>query len=781
MTGRLLVVDPEGERSETAAEVDGELEDASVTTASSVADALATLTVGAADCVVTDHRPPEVDAVELLEAIDEFDPSIPVILYPRDGSETLAAAAIRAGVTDYVPRSDGIEALVERVAPLRDASGTFDCCQVVESVADVVTVWEPDRPSAELDAELCDALGCRYDDCSLMTVETVRADGVAVSNTAELVYRAVELGTISGEWCCETADGEQTTLALHLESVPHFEGRRIVVVGRNVTEQARRERRLRSFREAVDQAGHSMYVTSPDGTIQYVNPAFERTTGFDADEAVGENPRILKSGVHDKAFYADLWGTILSGKVWSGQLVNRRRNGERYVINQTIAPIESAEGEIEQFVAVNADVTAQKHRERQLRELHRAVREWLSADSREAAATLACRHVENVLGLELIGVSLYNESTDALEHAGWSQASAALFEEPPTFERGSSVAWRVYDSGDAEFYDDVQQVPHVYNPETPVRSEIVLPLGDHGVLLVASTSTSAFDEWDRTIAKVVAANLEATFDRIARERTLAAKNERLEGFARVISHDLRNPLGVASGTVDQVKATGDLDPLDRVETAHDRIATIIDELLILAREGAAVGSPAPVSVESVVEAAWRVVDTRDATLAFEGDDEWRMMADENRLRQLLENLFRNALEHGTAGGDASSEGEDASFGGEDTSSEGEDASFGGEDTSSGDEDASSGDLIVRVGPLHRNPLTDDADGGRPVGFYVEDTGPGIPADDRDRVLETGYTTSADGTGLGLSIVSTVVEAHGWHLELGESEEGGARFEIITRS
>lgn len=135
-----------------------------------------------------------------------------------------------------------------------------------------------------------------------------------------------------------------------------------------------REQSLRSFEQAVEHSGHSIVITDTSGTITYVNPAFEEMTGYTAEEAIGRDPRILQSGEHDQAFYQELWETILNGDVWRHEIVNRDKDGERFIVDQTIAPITSVDGEIHRFVAVNIDITERKERERNLKLLNQVVR-----------------------------------------------------------------------------------------------------------------------------------------------------------------------------------------------------------------------------------------------------------------------------------------------------------------------------------------------------------------------------------------------------------------------
>ena len=205
---------------------------------------------------------------------------------------------------------------------------------------------------------------------------------------------------------------------------------------------------------------------------------------------------------------------------------------------------------------------------------------------------------------------------------------------------------------------------------------------------------------------------------------LQRQNEQLEQFASVISHDLRSPLSVAQAGVEVARRTGEGhgDSLDRASQAHDRMKTLIENLLRLARNGQTMAETDLDTIElsEVVRRSWQTVATEDAKLAVEND--CRVVADESRLRQLIENLLRNSVDHG------------------------------------GDE------LTVRVGTLSN-------------GFYIEDDGRGIAEADREQIFEPGYTTADAGTGYGLEIVRTVAEAHGWEVTVTDSATSGARFEI----
>ena len=128
-----------------------------------------------------------------------------------------------------------------------------------------------------------------------------------------------------------------------------------------------RTERLRKFRKAVEASGHGIMITDTDGTIEYINPAFEDTTGYSSSEAVGDTPTLLNSGEMSDSFYDQLWDTISSGETWHGEIVDRRKDGETYIADQTIAPITNEVGEITTYVAVQTDITERKRLEDRLK------------------------------------------------------------------------------------------------------------------------------------------------------------------------------------------------------------------------------------------------------------------------------------------------------------------------------------------------------------------------------------------------------------------------------
>ncbi|KAA9397903.1 PAS domain S-box protein [Haloarcula sp. CBA1130] len=219
-----------------------------------------------------------------------------------------------------------------------------------------------------------------------------------------------------------------------------------------------------------------------------------------------------------------------------------------------------------------------------------------------------------------------------------------------------------------------------------------------------------------------------------RERELERRNQQLDQFAAVLSHDLRNPLNVASGRLALARERNDPEEFDRVEAAHDRMSSLIDEVLAFARDEKTT-EVVELQLSALAKAAWAHVDTGPATLQI--DDDREVLGDRDQLLQLFENVFRNSVEHGSTSSRTES---------------GDSAEHGG------------ASVTVRV-----DATTD--------GFTISDDGPGVPPEDRAEVFTHGVTSSESGTGLGLAIVQHVVESHGWDVEMTDSHSGGAKLVV----
>ncbi|RXK51492.1 ATP-binding response regulator [Halorientalis pallida] len=249
--------------------------------------------------------------------------------------------------------------------------------------------------------------------------------------------------------------------------------------------------------------------------------------------------------------------------------------------------------------------------------------------------------------------------------------------------------------------------------------EAVVQRRDGGEVPVEFRGSRLTDETGETVG--VAGVARDISDRIASERELERQNERLEELIGAVSHDLRNPLNVISGRLQLARELDDAEEhFDAVERSTNRMETLIDDLVTLARKGKPVAETESLALPPLVETVWDDRETPEASISVETNR--RLLADRDRVRRLFEQLLDNAVTHGGDG------------------------------------------VTVTVG--------DVADG-----FYVADDGPGIPEQDRDRLLEYGETTDHEASGLGLALSRRIAEAHGWSLRLVESTDGGARVEI----
>ncbi|MFB6301119.1 MAG: ATP-binding protein [Halobacteriales archaeon] len=615
-----------------------------------------------------------------------------------------ADSARLAGVKRNLEQSDGRIAVITA----RDADAALST--LVEMTIDcVVAEYElSDRNGIEL----LELLRERYDELPFVLF-TGRG-------SEEIASRAISAGV--SDYLKRPDEGEQFSI---------LRNRVVTLVEKQRAETALEQIENR-YRQLVESAPVPILIYSEAGVLMDVNPAaLCLLQAEDASEVMGKSPIEF---VHEDDKDA------IEERI-------RRAIEEHQSVPQHEHRIVTLQGEIKHVIAASApvqydgepaiqtiayDITDRKERERKLEQLHQRTQSLMDTPTKTETAQVAVDTAHEVLDAPLSGFHLRSTDGNRLEPIATVETVESELGRQPVYDRRaesdpiSQAVWETFERGESVYIEDINDHDRLAGT-TPAQSAIIHPLADHGVFIVSATEPAAFDQTDQALIKLLATSLTVALDRAERETLLREReselerqNERLDEFTSVVSHDLRNPLSVAEGQLELAMETGDLDHLTSAANAIDRMRTLIDDLLTLARYGETRMTSDAVDLEVACYECWQTIETDSATLEL--DTTQSIEADEGRLKQLLENLMRNAVDH------------------------------------------SSGDVTVTIGDL-----TD--------GFYVADTGPGIPADERDTVFKTGYTTAQDGTGFGLSIVDQIVAAHGWEIQLVSSEDGGARFEI----
>lgn len=243
---------------------------------------------------------------------------------------------------------------------------------LLESIRQGVVVEDEGRRIAFVNQEACGLLALESPQ-ALIGADGAEATGWMAARFAnadafvEDIERMISEARARPEERLETVDGrviERSYTPVRAEGRLHGH----LWLYRERTEEVRAERDRDRLVQAVEQTGESVVITDPEGRIQYVNAAFEAVTGYSRREALGENPRILKSGEQDESFYQELWETLTRGDTWTGRFVNQRRNGERYIEDAVISPIRDEQGRTTSYVAVKRDITELLEQEAQLRQ-----------------------------------------------------------------------------------------------------------------------------------------------------------------------------------------------------------------------------------------------------------------------------------------------------------------------------------------------------------------------------------------------------------------------------
>ncbi|MFN2326860.1 MAG: PAS domain S-box protein, partial [Gemmatimonadales bacterium] len=177
-------------------------------------------------------------------------------------------------------------------------------------------------------------------------------------------------GQYRGEFVLHRRDGGTVHVEARCTTIRSGQGEvtGYVSVSRDLTERKEMEDHFARLSQVVEQSAELVIITEVDGSIVYVNPAFERMTGYSAAEAVGQNPRLLRSGLQDSEFYRDLWATLKRGESWAGRVRNRRKDGTLYTADAVITPVRDRNGTVVNYVGLQRDMTRESELDEQLRQ-----------------------------------------------------------------------------------------------------------------------------------------------------------------------------------------------------------------------------------------------------------------------------------------------------------------------------------------------------------------------------------------------------------------------------
>ena len=482
-----------------------------------------------------------------------------------------------------------------------------------------------------------------------------------------------------------------------------------------LVESDRRERKLERERERFDTLFE--VLTQPVVEVEFrdglpivlrVNRAFEEVFGYEEATMAGRSLDEFVVPPERQEEAVSINSRVQDGEVFAVEVTRQTADGEReFLLQNAVYPDSDVE------FAMYTDITERKERERELqrqndrlqalfRNARSAVVEYTYYDD-EAIVERVNSRFESVFGYE--GETLVGEPLDRFI--------------VPSDERGSisDIDERVKRG---EHLDEEVRRETVDGVRTFILRNTPIDTGDRVRGYASYVDITQRKERER--------ELERTKRRLEdSNEALRRKNERLEQFASVVSHDLRNPLTVARLQAEFAEESGGDEHFERLHTSHERMEAMIEDLLLLARAETSADTDGTVALASRAKRAWESVRTPGAKLELDLPGASEIRGDPELLGHVFENLFRNAVDHNDR------------------------------------------PVTVRVGVLAEN--------GERTGFYVEDDGCGIDPDSAGQVTDYGYSTAESGTGFGLSIVAEFVDRHGWELTIDDSTDGGARFEI----
>lgn len=595
---------------------------------------------------------------------------------------------------------------------------------VIQNMPGILCLFGPDGKFLRWNANLEVKLGySRAEIAEIRALDTVPAEDR--ERVQQIMQATLTTGAAEAEAALRHKDGTRvpcylTGTRLILEAKPC-----ILAIAVDMSVQRKAQEQLRLQAAAMRAAANGIVITAPDGTIEWVNPAFSRMTGYSMEEAVGQNPRILKSGRHGHTFYSNLWSTISAGKVWRGEVMNRRKDGTLYEEEIAITPVASNQGVITHYIAIKHDISARKQAEESLRHAEEKYRRIFE----EAMIGIFQSTPE---GRFLI----MNPAMAKMLHCG--SPEKALQEITDISRFYGDPARREAMMKGLEAKGSVQNLEHEFRRKD--GSEVWLSLNMR--CIYGADGKPSY--YEGTAEDITERKL------LQRQLQQAQKMEAIGRLAGGVAHDFNNLLGVINGYTEILKSRADLDPavlqpIEEICSAGKKAASLTQQLLAFSRK-------------QIIQA--RVIDLNEAVTHLSkmlrrliGDDvelTMRLSAravqvkvDQGQIEQVLMNLAVNARDAMPKGGKLTIE------------------------TDICDLDES---YALRHKPVRP---------GRYARLTIADSGCGMSQETMSHLFEPFFTTKelGRGTGLGLSIVYGIVKQADGYIWAYSEPERGSSFKI----